>query len=429
MKTPAGSRVLMLLENAPFPQDRRVWHEAETLRSAGYQIRVICPADPGQPWREQLNGIRVYRYPGPRGGQGVLGYIREYGYAMLATFALSLLVLARDGFDIIHAANPPDTFFPIVWLYKILGKRFIYDHHDLAPEMYYARFAGHGNRLVHRILLALERISCRLADHVIATNQSYKLIEMQRDKVPEERITVVRNGPEKSLQAVEPDQDLRGRGRTIIAYAGLIGVQDGVDYLVRAIQCLIHDLGRTDAYCVIIGKGDARASCMALVSRLGLDDSIWFTGYLPDADFVRYLSTADICVAPDPSNPFTDHSTMYKLMEYMALAKPIVAFDLPEHRATAERAARYARPNDVGDFARVLAGLMDDPVCRHEMGEFGRKRIETALAWRYSIPHLLHAYEACARNGAKSPREGQSPARAPVSESAAPAGGTERKAQ
>lgn len=426
MKAGAGNRVLMVLENAPFPQDRRVWHEAEALRAAGYRVRVICPADPGQPWREQLNGIRIYRYPGPRGGQGALGYAREYGYAMLATFALSLLVLVRDGFDILHVANPPDTFFFIAWLYKRLGKRFVYDHHDLAPEMYYARFGGRGNPLIYRALLALERRSCQLADHVIATNRSYRAVEMQRDGVPEERITIVRNGPEESLRAVEPDPDLRKRSGTLIMYAGLIGVQDGVDYLVRALRHLIYDMGRTDAYCVIIGKGDARASCMALASQLGLDNHIWFTGYIPEADFVRYLSTADICVAPDPSNPFTDRSTMYKLMEYMALAKPIVAFDLPEHRATAEQAALYARPNDVEEFARALAQLMDDPERRREMGAFGRHRVETALAWRYSIPHLLHAFAACTQVSVRRPRAAPAVEPAPVADPVA-SGGPRRR--
>ncbi|MDB5058050.1 MAG: glycosyl transferase group 1, partial [Chloroflexi bacterium] len=341
MKAPVGKRVLMLVENAPFPQDRRVYQEAEALVTAGYQIRVICHAERGQSRRERLHGMCIYRYPAPPAAQGVQGYIWEYIYSMAATFVLSLLVLLREGFDVIHAANPPDTYFVIAVFYKMLGKRFIYDHHDLAPEMYYARFGGRGSRLIFYALVLLERLSCRLADHVIATNQSYKTVEMLRGKVPEGRITVVRNGPSERLHSVDPDPDLRKRGTTIIVFAGVIGVQDGVDYLVRAVRHLVYDLGRRDVFCVIIGKGDARADCVALATELGLDGVVWFTGWLPEDVYLRYLCTADICVAPDPSNPFTDRSTMGKIMEYMALGKPIVAFDLPEHRITAQRAALY----------------------------------------------------------------------------------------
>lgn len=389
-----SDRVLMLVENSIYPQDPRVRRETRALMEAGYQMRVIAPTSKGQPWHEVLDGVRVYRFPAPLPGNGLLGYFWEYGYSMVATFALSLLVLFREGFDVIHAANPPDTLIFIAAIYKLMGKRFVYDHHDLAPEMYYARFDGKGNRFVYQTLVLLERLSCRLADHVIATNLSYKAMEMERGGVSEHRITVVRNGPELDrVRNLEPDPELRKKARTIIGYGGVMGYQDGVDYLLRALRHLIDDLGRTDFYCVLMGgRGDAQASLKQLTAELGLEEYVWFTGWVSDQDWARYLSTTDICVDPDPSNPFTDRSTMIKMMEYMAAGKPIVAFDLPEHRFTAQEAAVYVRPNDELEMARAMAQLMDDPARREAMGAFGRSRVETELAWHHSVANLLQAY-------------------------------------
>jgi len=351
--------------------------------------------DPGQSWREILDGVRVYRFPAPSVANGFLGYLWEYGYSMAATFALSLLVFLREGFDVVHAHNPPDTFVFIAAFYKLFGKRFVYDHHDLAPEMYHARFGGNGNRLVYHVLVLLEKFSCQLADHVIATNQSYKTVEMQRGRVPEERITIVRNGPDVNrLRPTEPDPDLRPKGKTVIVYVGVMGFQDGVDYLLRALEHLVYDLRRTDFFCVLVGTGDALPSLKSLTEQLGLADYVLFAGWVEHTDVTRYLTTGDICAAPEPSNSYNDRSTAVKMMEYMALGKPIVAFDLPEHRFTAQDAAVYARPNDALDFARQIALLMDAPERRKKMGRIGRERVETELAWPYQEKHLLHAYEA-----------------------------------
>ncbi len=397
MKASVARRVLMLLENGPYPQDNRVSQEANTLVTAGYHVSVICPRGPGQAWHEIRDGVYLYRFPAPLDAHGFLGYLLEYGYTTVVIFILSLFVGWRQGFDVVHVHKPPDTLVFIAAFYKLFGKRFVFDHHDLSPEMYYARFVGRGNRWVYQALILLERFSCDLADHVIATNQSYKTIERQRGRVPEERITIVRNGPDRSrVRSVTPDTRLRESGRAIIGYVGVMGFQDGVDYLLRALRHLAYDLGRTDFVCLLIGKGDAWASLQGLASQLGLDEYVWFPGYVPDADLIRYLSTADICVDPDPSNPFSDRSTMTKMMEYMALGKPIVAFDLPEHRVTAQDAAVYARPNDELDFAKRLAVLMDDAAQRTSMGEKGRARIETALAWSYQEKHLLEAYDRLA---------------------------------
>lgn len=393
MKEFASSRVLMLLENRPYLEDPRVRREASALYAAGYQVAVICPSGSKQPWRQTIDGVVIYQYPASLTANGFLGYLWEYGYSLLATFVISLFVLLQEGFDVIHAHNPPDLFVFIAAFYKLLGKSFVYDHHDLAPEMYLSRFEGRGNRLVYRILVQFERLSCRLADHVIATNQSYKTVEMERGRVPEERITIVRNGPNPHrLRAVDPDPELRQKAKTIIGYVGEMSFQDGVDYLLRAVKHLINDLERTDFFCVVIGKGSALADLNALATQLGLNDYVWFTGWVSDADLIRYLSTADICVDPNPSNPFSDRSTMIKMMEYMALGKPIVAFDLREHRVTAQEAAVYARPNDELDFARHIASLMDNPEQRQKRGQLGRKRIEAELAWSHQERHLLKAY-------------------------------------
>ena len=389
----AAAGVLMLVENSHYPRDPRVRREAEALVLAGFNVSLIGPGYPGEPAREIINGVRVYRFLAPT-GSGVLGYAWEYCYSMMATLYLSIIVLWRDGFAVIHAANPPDTFIFMGLLYKLLGKKFIYDHHDLAPEMYRARFGDGSCQLLYKILIGLEKLSCRLADHVIVTNESYKTIAMQRAGVPENRITIVRNGPDlNQLHSVAADMRLCRKGKTIVGFVGEMGIQDGVDCLLRALRHLIHDLGRTDFFCVLIGAGSALADLKRLTTRLCLDDYVWFTGWISDPeDYRRYLSSIDIGVVPDPSNAYTDRSTVIKIMEYMALCKPVVAFDLPEHRFTAQNAALYATPNDESEFARVLAQLMDDPAKRKVMGSIGRTRIENELAWSYSVPQLLDAY-------------------------------------
>jgi glycosyltransferase involved in cell wall biosynthesis len=395
MMESAGSHVLMLLENDHYPQDSRVRNEASTLVSAGYQVSVICPKSSGQRWRESVNGVRVYRYPAPPAGSGFLTYLWEYGYCLVMSFVLSIVVALRRKIDIIHTHNPPDIFVLIAMFYKVLGARVVFDHHDLAPEMYYARFGNKGHRLVYRALVFFERLSCRVADHVIATNQSYKAVQMERHGVPEERITIVRNGPDLDrLQRVDPDPDLSQNAVTIIGYVGTMGFQDGIDYFLRAVRHLVYDLRRTDVFCVLVGKGDAWQSLRAYATELEIDKYVWFTGRISDEDLLRYLSAADICVDPDPSNPFNDRSTMIKMMEYMALGKPIVAFDLPEHRVTAQDAAVYARPNDELDFATKIAWLMDHPEERRERGSKGRKRVETTLAWPHQVNDLLEVYRS-----------------------------------
>jgi glycosyltransferase involved in cell wall biosynthesis len=397
MNAAAGMRVLMLLENNAFPQDRRVAAEASALTQAGYRVTVIAPALPGQPWHEVENGVTTYRYAAPSSVNGILGFVWEYSYSLAASFALSLLVFFRTGFDIVHAHNPPDLFVFIAAFYKMFGARFVFDHHDLSPEMFGARFGGDRrtaiHSAIHRVLVSLEKLSCRLADQVIATNESYAVVEAERARVPGDRITVVRNGPNLDIiRPVDPDPALRGMGKTIIGYVGIMGVQDGVDGLLRALKHLIADLGRTDVFCVLVGDGDAWPRLKVLARELELEAFVWFTGPLAHADWLPYLCAADICVEPAPSNPYNDRSTAVKMMEYMALSKPIVAFDLPEHRFTARDAACYVERNDEREFASALARLMDDRERRETMGAFGRQRVESALAWPHSVTSLLSVY-------------------------------------
>lgn len=392
MKASAGKRVLMLLENNPYRFDRRVRDEARTLTRAGYHVTVICPRPAGASWIEMDGDVRLYQFPLWTFG-GAVGYVWEYTSSLVAFFILSLLVLAREGFDFVHTHNPPDVLFLVAGFYKLFGKRFIYDHHDLSAEMYRARFGKQANAFLYRVLVRLEQMSCHTADVVIATNESYRKVEMEQDAVPGDRITVVRNGPHlERLSPVAPDPQLRARASTILGYVGVLGPQDGLDYLLRAMSRLVHELNRTDVLAVVVGKGDMLDELKKLVGQLNIEKQVWFTGYIPDKDMIRYLSTADICLDPDPRNPFTDRSTMIKMMEYMALGKPIVAFDLTEHRVTAEGSALYARPNDELDFARQIATLMDDPVRAREMGARGRRRVENDLAWCYQEKNLLQAY-------------------------------------
>ena len=388
-------RILMLLENNPYPQDRRVHREAIALRKAGHQISVICPRASGQPLREELGGVDVWRYPKPPEACGVIGYVWEYGYSLMAACVLSTFVLFRRGFDVVHAHNPPDVYVIVGAFYKLFGKKFVFDHHDLSPEMYVARFGGNGNRLLIAILEMFEKWSCRVADHVIATNESYRQMEMERSRIPKDRVSIVRNGPDVSMMCpTEPDPTLRSKGKTILGYVGVMGFQDGLDHLLRALDHLKRDLKRTDFYAVIIGRGDAFQSLQDLKRELKLDDHVWFTGRISDEELRRYLTSADICLDPDPSNPFNDRSSMIKITEYMAFGKPIVAFDLPEHRVSAQDAALYAEPNCDLDFARKIATLMDNPEQRERMGRMGRERVENELAWKHQARHLISAYDA-----------------------------------
>jgi glycosyltransferase involved in cell wall biosynthesis len=408
----AGARargVVMLLGNNPYPQDERVRREALTLVEHGYTVSVICPRAHAQPAAETVRGVHVYRYERRIQPRGTLGYVFEYLHAPLVALRLSVRILRRHGFDVVHAHNPPDTLVFVGAIYKfLLRKRFVFDHHDIAPEMYVARFGPRARRIVFELLVLLERMSCRLADRVIATNESYREIESRRGGIATESIAVVRNGPDLAdLEPVSGDEGLRARAGAIIGYFGVMGYQDGIENFLNALHVLVYDLRRVDSLGVLVGDGDARPGLERLATDLGLDEHVWFTGYLDYDEWRRILSTADICVVPDPSNPYNDRSTIVKIMDYMALGKPIVAFDLPEHRITAGGAAIFVPANDVRELADAIADLIDDPARRSALGAQAHRRAQEALCWPLSADALLGCYGALFGTlGAEEPRGG-----------------------
>ncbi|MGZ8171705.1 MULTISPECIES: glycosyltransferase family 4 protein [Methylobacter] len=389
---PSSVRVLLLVENNSYPFDFRVRREAQALLEAGYQVSVIAPRGPAQPWTEDIEGVSVYRFPAPPGGVGVLSYAFEFGYATLAMLLLTAWVSISKGVDVIHAANPPDTLCVIGILFKLFGKRFVFDQHDLAPETYLSRFEQPRANLIYKILCFMERLSYATADAVIVTNESYKQVAIKRGSKHPDKVFIVRNGPPLTYQPLEPDPDLVRRANYRIGYIGTIGPQDGVDYWLRAIREMVFTLGRRDFLAIIIGSGDALAGVQALAKELEIEAYVLFTGRLSEFESRKHLSAVNVCVQPDPLSPLNDKSTMNKLMEYMALGKPTVAFDLVETRFSAQDAAIYVKPNDELEFAKQVSRLLDNPDECEKMGEIGRDRVANALAWEYSEPELISAY-------------------------------------
>ena len=388
----APRRVLILVENLPSPFDRRVWQEATTLRDAGYAVSIVCPTGKGcEKTRETIDDIDIWRYRLPTEGEGAAGYLVEYSFALVKTFFLSLRVLFGRGFDVVHACNPPDLFFLIGGFYKLFGKKFLFDHHDANPELYEAKF---GRRdAFYRLMLLLERWTFRTADVSIATNESYKRIAVQRGGMPPERVFVVRSGPSlERLKVVPPDESLKHGKKFLVGYVGVMGRQEGIDYLLRAAAHVVHRLKRADVHFGLVGGGTSLEEMRALAAELGLEEHVTFTGRVPDDQMLAVLNTADVCVNPDVANDMNDISTMNKVMEYMALGKPIVQFDLTEGRYSAREASLYARKNDARDLAEKIVELLDDPQRRRLMGSYGRRRVERELEWRHEAPKLLAAY-------------------------------------
>ena len=386
--------ILILVENLPCPFDRRVWQEATALRDAGYRVSIISPTGKGcEKKHEVIDDIHLWRYTLPAEGAGALGYLVEYGAALAFTFALSLKVLLRRGFDVIHACNPPDLFFLVGGFYKLFGKRFVFDHHDANPELYEAKFGRRG--LLWRVLVWLEKLTFRTADVSIATNHSYRRIAIERGGMAPDRVFVVRSGPSlERLKIVPPVEALKKGRRYLVGYVGVMGRQEGIEYLLRAAAHLVHGRGRSDVHFGLVGGGTSLEEMKRLARDLGIGEHVTFTGRVSDGALLAMLNTADVCVNPDVANEMNDISTMNKVMEYMALGKPIVQFDLAEGRFSAQQASLYARRNDPVDLAAKIAELLDDPARRAAMGAFGRRRVENELEWRYEAPKLIAAYDA-----------------------------------
>ncbi|MFE5051404.1 glycosyltransferase family 4 protein [Streptomyces sp. NPDC056637] len=391
----SNRRALILVENLSVPFDRRVWQECTTLRDAGWTVDVICPRGEKRDTEPEavIDGVRIHRYPLRAATGGPAGYLREYGSALWHTARLARKV---GPVDVVHACNPPDLLFlPALWL-KRRGARFVFDQHDLVPELYLSRF-GRGEDLLYRAVCALERRTYRAADVVLATNESYRDVAMSRGGQRPEDVFVVRSAPAVDrFQPVPPEPELKRGKAHLLCYLGVMGPQDGVDYALRALAKLRDESGRTDWHAVFVGAGDAFDAMVELSQRLGLSEQVQFTGRIPEAELVRYLSTADVCLSPDPRNPLNDVSTMNKVLEYMAMGRPIVSFDLKEARVSAGEAAVYAPANDESEFAELITLLMDDPEKRARMGKIGQERISGPLSWRNSQASLLAAYaRAC----------------------------------
>lgn len=394
----AGKRILILVENLPSPFDRRVWQEATTLRAAGYTVSIICPTGKGcEKHFEEIDGIGIWRYDLPLEAEGLKGYAIEYSAALFHTFRLAWKVRRAVGIDAIHACNPPDLLFLVGVFFRLFcGTRFVFDHHDINPELYVAKFGR--KDFGYRVMLWLERMTFRCADISIATNESYKRIAIERGGMEPEKVHVVRSGPKLDRLRIVPTVEALKQGRRfLVGYVGVMGRQEGIDYLLAAAAHIVQKMGRSDVHFGLVGGGTSLEEMKQLAVQMGLEDYVTFTGRVSDQELLDMLNTADVCVNPDVANEMNDKSTMNKIMEYMALGKPIVQFDLTEGRFSAQDASLYARHNDAVDMAEKIVELLDNPPRRKVMGEYGRQRVENELEWRYEAPKLLEAYASLFR--------------------------------
>jgi len=414
------NKVLIIVENLPAPFDRRVWGEACSLRENGYEVTVLCPRAKGyEEGRQVIDGVRIYRHPMVREGNGFFGYLREYACALFWEFVYAWWIYLRHGFDVIQGCNPPDDVFLVALPFKLLGVKYIFDHHDASPELFFAKYGTKG--LLYKIQIWLEHITFRFSDAVMSTNASYRELAIARGGVAPKNVFVVRNGPDLTrFKAVSPNAALKHGKTYLIGYVGNIGDQDGLDILLD-VALRIKSLGRVDVHFTCVGSGSGLKSLQRMAHEKGLGDMVTFTGRVSDDEMLEILSTADICVNPDRPCEMNSISTMIKVMEYMALAKPIIQFDLKEGRFSAQDASLYADVDDrVADFAAKIAWLLDNPDARRRMGEYGYRRVAQGLAGEHSVPNLLAAYEAALSPEAESrsavartakPERGRAPSR------------------
>jgi glycosyltransferase involved in cell wall biosynthesis len=390
-------RVLYVLQNLPVPFDRRAWLQATALAQAGYAVSVICPKARGfNRSRETIEGVDIHRYWSPVEAQARLAFIVEFVWCFAATFLISLKIgLFGRGFDILHVCNPPETYWPMAWFWRAFGKSFIFDHRDLSPELAEAKF-GRSDGLLIKGLQWLEKATFRAAQVVVATNESYRKIAVERGGKRPEDVFVVRSAPALSRFKVYPPDPSCKRGKHhLILYLGEICSQDGVEYLVGAVKALRDRLKRDDFHCILVGGGPHQPAVVAHAAAEGVAALCTFTGTISDDErLCRIMSSADIAIEPVPRNGWSDRSTANKIVEYMFFGLPIVASDLTEARVSAGRAALYVEPGDPERMAAAIDALLNDPDRRREMGEAGRARLHGELAFEYSLPHLLAAYDA-----------------------------------
>ena len=388
-----GIAVCIIVENLPVPFDRRVWQEARALAEAGYRVSVICPKGRGfEKSQETLEGVEIYRHALWE-ASGTLGYFIEYPWAIAVEFWLALKIYFRTRFRVLQACNPPDTIFLVALFYKLFGVRFVFDHHDLNPELFESKFGKRG--LIYRLICLAERMTFRAADVSIATNESFKEIALTRGKMPPEAVFIVRSCPEIArIRPGRPRLELKQNRKFMVLYLGIMAKQDGLEHLLDSIEYIVKERGRQDVLFAFVGDGPEFPAITRAAKAKGLEPFTRFAGRLYGDALAGYLSTADVSVAPDPKTPMNDKSTMNKILESMAYARPVVLFDLVEGRRLAGDAALYAKPNDPVDFAEQVLRLLDSEGMRREMGARGRKRIEEQLNWEKEKQSLLKAYQA-----------------------------------
>ena len=385
-------KVLIIVENLPVPFDSRVWKEAQTLKNNGYKVFVICPK--GKHYfkkYEKIEGVHIYRHSMPKEGENILGYLFEYNYALFCELFLAIKIFIKHRFHVIQACNPPDNIFLVALFFKIFGVKFIFDHHDANPELYYAKFGR--KDFLYQLQILLERFTYKVCNVAITTNKSYKNIAIKRNGMVSKNVFIVRNGPElEKYKPLLPNKTFKYGKKYLIGYVGNMNKQDGIDFLLK-VAFYFKNIGYNDVHFTCIGGGPNLKKLKVMKTKMELDNLFNFTGRISDDEMLEILSTADICVNPDTPNEMNNISTMIKVMEYMALSKPIIQFDLKEGRYSARDAALYVKNYSVEDFAQKILWLIDHPDERKKMGEFGRKRVEKKLAWNYSVTNYLKAYD------------------------------------
>jgi glycosyltransferase involved in cell wall biosynthesis len=390
-------KVLMVVENLPVPFDRRVWQEANALKDAGAEVSVICPTGKGfEAKHELINGINVYRHDLPTEANSAIGYLWEYSAALWAQFTLASKVYFKSGVNVIHGCNPPDLIFLVALPFKLLGVKYVFDHHDINPELYEAKFGKRG--AFWTLMVLFERLTFMTANLSIATNESYRTIAIERGKKDPNKVHVVRSGPDlNKIRRVPVNNQLKNGRPYMVGYVGVIGAQEGLDLLIESIHHVIYNRNRTDIQFCIVGSGPSLQDIKTLASQRGVADYVSFLGRVPDALLLEVLSTADVCVNPDRVNPMNDKSTMNKILEYMAVGAPIVQYDVTEGRFSAQEASLYAKPNDSQDFGDKIIELIEAPDRRKIMGDYGYRRVAEHLSWEVERPKLVDAYTTLIR--------------------------------
>ena len=390
----SSKRVLIIVENLALPFDRRVWMEATTLQQAGYEVTAICPQGNGYDLLyEVIENVHIYRHPLPPEESSIVGYLREYSWAVYWQFKLARQIWRERRFEIVHLCNPPDLLFLTASWYKVFhGVKVIFDHHDLSPEMYIAKYKR--KDIFYYGLQLAERLTYLVADLAIATNQSHQDVALTRGGKKKSEVFIVRSAPDLKRFYPLPGNSKYRQGKTkLVGYVGVMGEPEGIDYLLRIIRYITQDKKRTAIHFMLIGSGPAIANLQALAAELKITDFVEFTGFKQGDELLERLSSCDICVEPSPLSAYNQNCSMNKILEYMALGKPIVQFDLKESRYSAQGGALYARPNDEREFAQKMLELLDSPEQQQKIGSEGQRRMREELEWRHQAPKLLAAYE------------------------------------